>query len=51
MLARLDSSRVNPVLAEQHHEQPPIYFGSARKENTAAESMAVKPTAAREMQL
>jgi len=35
----------------EHHEQPPIYFGSARKENTAAESMAVKPTAAREMQL
>merc|ERR1712205_145112 len=35
----------------EHHEQPPIYFGSVRKENTAAESMAVKPTAAREMQL
>jgi len=36
----------------EHHEQPPIYFGgSARKEDTAAESMAVAPQAAREMQL
>ena len=23
----------------EHHEQPPIYFGSARKENSVAESM------------
>jgi len=30
----------------EHHEQPPIYFGgSARKENTAAESLAAAPTA------
>jgi len=35
----------------EHHEQPPIYFGSARKENNVGASMAVAPTAAREMQL
>jgi thiamine phosphate synthase YjbQ (UPF0047 family) len=35
----------------EHHEQPPIYFGSARGQNAVPESMSVAPTAAREMQL
>ena len=51
MRARL-LTRIFCQVTDTRFEQPPIYFGgSARKENTAAESMAVAPQAAREMQL